>query len=259
VGFDQNLQAYSDNATRGGPAMGTNSSWDVYAGVNSNFASQHSWSFKGAYARGQLGGFGEDAGGHLGFRPGDRWELAVDPSFSRSMSKRQYVDTVDGGRPETYGKRYIFSTIERTTLSTQLRLNYAFTPDLTLEAYAEPFAASGHYSAFGELTRGGSRDLRFYGSDGTTIDRRDGTLQVTDGPSSFTIDDPDFNALSFRSNLVLRWEWHPGSTLFLVWQQGRGASELSSARVGLHDVWNSLSAEGDQFLAVKASYWLPVN
>jgi hypothetical protein len=259
VGFDQNLQAFSDNITRGGPAMGTNSSWDVYAGVNSNFASQKSWSLNGDYARGQLGGHAADVNGHLGFRPGNRWELGVDPGFSRSMSKRQYVATVDGGRPETYGRRYIFSTIERTTISTQLRLNYAFTPDLTLEAYAEPFAASGHYSAFGELPRGGSRDLRFYGSDGTTLDRRDGTLLVTDGTSSFTIDDPDFNALSFRSNLVLRWEWHPGSTLFLVWQQGRGASQLSSGRVGLNDVWDSLSSEGDQFVAVKASYWLPVN
>ncbi len=259
VGYDLTMRAQSDNLTRGGPAMGTYGSWDVFAGVSSNFASQRSWSATGLYARGQLGGYATEVKGHVGFRPGDRWEFAVDPRFSRSTSKRQYVDTVDGGRSATYGERYIFSVIDRTTISTQFRLNYAFTPDLTLEAYAEPFAASGHYYDFGELLAGGSRDLRFYGSDGTTFDRGDGTVTVTDGSSSFTLDDPDFNALSFRSNLVLRWRWHPGSTLFLVWQQDRGSSDIASGRVGLGDVWNSLSAGGDQFVAVKASYWLPVN
>ena len=91
----------------------------------------------------------------------------------------------------------------------------------------EPFAASGRYYAFGELDRPRSRDLRTYGTGGTTIARNsDGTYQVTDGSASFALSPTplDFNRLSLRSNLVLRWEWARGSTLFLIWQQNRAAA-----------------------------------
>ena len=74
-----------------------------------------------------------------------------------------------GGRPETYNRRYIFGVVDRTTLSAQFRFSYVFKPDLTLDVYAEPFAASGTYSDYGELPTSRGRDLRIYGTDGTTI------------------------------------------------------------------------------------------
>ena len=85
-------------------------------------------------------------------------------------------------------------------------MNYTFKPDLTLDVYAEPFAASGRYSGIGELVAARSRALRRYGTDGTTaVTLNDGSLQVTDGPATFVLNNRDFNALSFRSNVVLRW------------------------------------------------------
>jgi len=132
------------------------------------------------------------------------------------------------------------------------------TPDFTLELYAEPFVASGQYSGLGELTRPRTNILRRYGSGSSTIVQgSDGSFTVTDGSDQFTLD-PNFNVLSFRSNVVLRWEWRPGSTLYMVWQQNRFGLEdpLSRARVG--DLWNTLSADGDNYFAVKVSYWLPV-
>ena len=81
---------------------------------------------------------------------------------------RQYLTTVPGGRPETFGNRYVFGFPDRTTLSTQFRASYTFKPDLTLDVYAEPFAASGRYLAFGETLVPGARDLRVYGLDGTS-------------------------------------------------------------------------------------------
>ncbi len=72
----------------------------------------------------------------------------------------------------------------------------------------------------------------------------DGSLTVTDGDSRFTLPNRDFNVLSFRSNLVLRWEWRLGSTLYVVWQQDREESEVRSERVGLRDLFGSLRSQG---------------
>ena len=79
------------------------------------------------------------------------------------------------------------------------------------------------------------------------------------GATTFTIPPLDFNRLSFRSNLVLRWEWLPGSTAYLVWQQNRQGQAPSGDLVGPHDVWNSTQIPGDNFFVLKISYWLGIN
>jgi hypothetical protein len=165
---------------------------------------------------------------------------------------------VEGGT-RTFGNRYVFAFIDRTTISTRLRANYAFSPNLSLEAYAEPFVATGSYSRMGELSAPRSRELREYGTDGTTIATDSvGTLTITDGTQSFTLGNRDFNILSFRSNIVMRWEWIPGSTFFLVWQQNRRTAEAFGDPARASDLFRTTRASGDNFLAVKVSYWLPV-
>jgi hypothetical protein len=169
------------------------------------------------------------------------------------------VDIFDDGPATTFDRRYVFSHLDYSELSAQLRVNFALRPDLTLETYAEPFASSGRYYAFGELAAPRGNALREYGSDGTTVSRdADGGYVVTDGADSFVIDDPDFQFTSFRSNVVLRWEWRAGSTLFLVWQQDRSGGGLPTRSVRPGDLGDAFSADGDNFLAVKATYWLPL-
>jgi hypothetical protein len=167
---------------------------------------------------------------------------------------------MDNGSALTYGKRYIFSRIKRNRLALRLRVNYAITPDLSIEGYAEPFAARGDYFQPGELTAPKSYELREYGTGDTNIQRLDeSTLQITDGPTSFKIEDPDFLVRSFRSNLVIRYQWRPGSTLFLVWQQNRFNSLDQAPAVDPTDLTKSLLDSGDNVFAVKISYWFPVN
>jgi hypothetical protein len=79
---------------------------------------------------------------------------------------------------------------------------------------------------------------------------------VVDGADSFVIPNRDFNVKSFRSTMVLQWEWRPGSTLYLVWQQDRSDTEAIGNRVGLDDPFRALSATGSNYFAIKASYWL---
>jgi hypothetical protein len=174
------------------------------------------------------------------------------------------VRRFDGGGEATFGSRYVFAFLDYSEISARFRVNYAFTPDLSLEAYAEPFAASGEFYDYGELSAARSRDLRVYGTDGTTITESTGAapheITVTDGDDSFTFERDDFETLSFRSNVVLRWEWKPGSTLFLVWQIDNGSevpvTEPDPVYPG--DVWRSVGEPGRNFIAIKATYWIPI-
>jgi hypothetical protein len=96
-----------------------------------------------------------------------------------------------------------------------------------------------------------------YGQGGTSLTRQDdGSWAVTDGAAAFTLPNSDFNVRSFRSNVVLKWEWRPGSLLYVVWQQNRASSVPQGSHVGVGDLFDSLSAPGDNVFAVKISYWL---
>ena len=173
------------------------------------------------------------------------------------MDSRQYVTRESGGSPATFGDRYIFAFTDRTTLGIETRLNFTFQPDLNLELYAQPFAASGRFFDFGELEAARSRFLRTYGTDATSVElREDGSREVQDGENTFIISGQDFNLRSFRSTAVLRWEWRPGSTLFLVWQQDRSRRLDQGSPAGIDDLLGSLAASGDNFFALKVSYWI---
>jgi hypothetical protein len=258
--FEYWPETLNDNLTRGGPLMGRAANWNVAADLWSSGKGKTTWSSWGGYWENTQDAWEYWLGGRVTFRPGSRWELSLSPRWSHSVNSRQYIDTQSGNNPLTYNERYIFSYIERSQLRTQLRLNFAFTPDMTLEMYAEPFAASGRYYDFGELSAARSAELRTYGdAPGTSIDEvEDGVYKVTDGQDSFTFEQSNFNVLSFRSNLVLRWEWKPGSTLFFVWQTNRADDTSEGSVVKPRSMLDSLEAEGANFFAIKLTYWIPL-
>ena len=258
--YGHDFRGRSDNLTRGGPLMGTPPGLFTSVSLNSNFAKPTTWSASAFYHDNDIGGQEESYDLSIGGRLGQRVSFSVAPNYYRQADTRQYISTVDGGSPDTYGKRYVFGRIYETRLSAQFRLNYFFTPNLSVECYAEPFAASGEYSDFGELPAPSSHDLRFYGKDGSTIkETSDGHYAVSDALGEFEFDASDFGYRSFRSNVVLRWEFRSGSTLYLVWQQNREGDREPGRHVRLNSLRQTLSAEGDNFLALKISYWIPAS
>ena len=169
-------------------------------------------------------------------QPSPRWQVTVRPTYNRSIDTQQYVDTVDGEGLD--GRQYLFGEIDRSTWSAELRLTYTFKPDLTLDFYGEPFAASGHYDRIGQLAAARTRLLL---------------------PVDATVADPEqlhFNVRSFRSNLVLRWEWRPGSTFYAVWQQDRERDGSPTRRAGAGDLFRAFAAPGDNVFAIKTSFWI---
>jgi hypothetical protein len=196
-------------------------------------------------------------------RPGPRWQFSVSPLWRRMTEPRQYVATLPGGPEATYGRRYTFASVDQTVFSAATRLNYLFTPDLSMEFYMEPFAANGRYESFGQLRAPGALALdglgegRLVSEDGrhffATGEDADG-----DGEPDRELVAQDFNVRSFRSNAVLRWEWRPGSTLFVVWQRDRYAEELHGDDVGFGALTDTFGGQGNNYLTLKMSYWIPV-
>ena len=251
-------RAMSNTQTRGGPYMETPRVWNFGLGLSGNPSRATTWSTSLTYQDDELGGSAYGASVGITARPAPQWEASVTPKYIRSTSARQYIATLGGGSALTYGRRYLFATIEQSTISAQFRLNYAFTPNLTIQGYAEPFASSGRFRDFGELARARTFELRTYGrAGGTTISSQaNGRYAVTDGTAAFGFASPDFSVLSFRSNVVLRWEWLAGSTLFAIWQQSRGTVLPTGDLVGPGSLWDATTARGDNFFALKLSYWL---
>jgi hypothetical protein len=246
--------------TRGGPLMGTPRGWTTTASVRSRSAAQTVWNGGITVATDEQDGGTVNVNFGISSRLGPRWQFSLTPRYVRETNSQQFVTTRSDGRPETFGQRYIFSYIDRSTFSTQIRMGFTVRPDVTLDVYAEPFAASGRYYNFGELAAPRALDLRSYGNaDGTTLTLQpDGSRIVTDGAQEFRIGNQDFNDRSFRSNVVLRWEWRPGSTLYLVWQQDRRGETDTGERVGLGDLFGGFDHPGTNFFVVKTSFWLPV-
>jgi hypothetical protein len=248
--------------TRGGPLMQRPAGWTANTNLANAPTSQTRWIASATAIANEDGGRVRRASALFSFRPSPRWQLSMEPAVDRTTDVQQYITTLTGGRPETYGQRYIFSTIDRTTLSSEIRMGFTLRPDLNVDVYAEPFASSGRYSRFGELLRGGARERIDYGSAGTTIARDSAGDWVVmfggAGGTPFRVKNPDFSVRSLRSNVVLRWEWRPGSTLYVVWQQDHERREAIAARAGVGDLFGAFAIPGRTVLAVKSSFWLPV-
>ena len=254
MSFGVDRAAQDDRLTRGGPTMGTPAGWSASVMVRNSSAARTRANTRIEYEANEDGGSALETSVDLTVRPTARWQLTFSPTYEREITDQQFVGALDQGRPEMFGRRYIFSFVDRSTISSGIRLNYAFKPDVNLEFYGEPFAASGRYYDFGELAAPGSRlrlPLARVGGDAESP-----SIVLSDGTGRFTMRNRDFNVLSFRSNLVLRWEWRPGSTLYMVWQQDREESEIEQGRVGLRDVFGSFGATGNNVLAVKTTFWL---
>ncbi len=259
VALRRDLAQTSVSLTRGGPLMGRGPGRTAVVTFGSRAGAQTRWTATSTLAQNDDGYRQRRVSTLLSARPRPRWQVSAEPYYETLTEPQQYVATLPGGRLETYGSRYVFAFIDRSTVATQFRLGLTVKPDMNLDVYAEPFAASGRYYDYGELLAASGRQRLVYGTAGTTMTlASDGTRTVGVDGTTFPLRDRDFNTLSFRSNVVLRWEWRPGSTLFVVWQQSRAGSDTRGDHVGVGDMFRSLGATGTNFFIVKTSVWLPV-
>lgn len=259
VQVSRNLATTSVSLTRGGPLMSRGPGWTTNVNAGNRATSRTRLGGSVRWTANDDGASGQQASAFVSMRPGPRWQFSVSPFYDRVTEPQQYVSTLPNGRPITYNTRYVFAFIDRTTASMEFRLGLTLRPDLNLDVYAEPFAASGHYYDYGELLKPESRNRLVYGTAGTTVTTNpDGSQVVNAGDSTFTLRNRDFNTLSYRSNVVLRWEYRPGSTLYLVWQQDRSGTETIGSPVSASDAFRSITAPGGNTFMIKTSFWVPI-
>ncbi len=272
VRFNWIAPSLNDRLTRGGPLTRTPAGWLAGFDVGSDPRKRYTTTGGVTYTRDRAG-LQQTTGILLaGVRPASNWNVQIGPSLSRVRLPAQYVTTVvDPTAVSTYGSRYVFAALDQTTLGIETRLNVTFTPALSLELYAQPFFATNDFGALKELRAPRTFDFLEYGKDVGTSARETGARYRIDpdagGPAQpFRVDDRDFNLHSLRGNAVLRWEWRPGSTMFLVWQQERAGrlgaidAERDGRQIGGFDVSSGVddlfAIRPTNVLVFKVSYWL---
>jgi hypothetical protein len=177
---------------------------------------------------------------------------------SWDKSEAQFLGRVpDPAATRTYGARYVFASVEQTTVSIDTRVNYTFSPTLSLQVFAQPFVASGAFGSTKEFAEPGKFEFLTYGRDvGEIVDGRIYPNGQGAGAVSFGVPRPDFNIGSLRGNAVVKWDWRPGSTMYVAWQQTRDAFRPVGDFAFSRDFDNLFGAQPDNIFLVKVSYWL---
>ncbi|MDX2058725.1 MAG: DUF5916 domain-containing protein [Gemmatimonadales bacterium] len=258
-GINRSLSGVSPTALRGGPSVDRPGNINGWFGMETDNRKTVRGGFSlSGYADDDSDNFGAWTGVWISWRPAPNVDLTFNPELNWNRDEWQYLATESiAGRPE-----YLMGSLRQRTAAMTLRSNVAFTPNLTLQLYAQPFVSTGRYDGFRRVVapRAGRFQDQFDRLDGNRATRDPaGNVRIDvagDGQTDVTLDNPDFRVLSFRSNLVLRWEYQAGSTIFLVWQHGRsGFTTDGGARLG-ESVGDLFRSPSSNVLLIKASYWL---
>ena len=266
----------SRTLTRGGPRMVAPAGVEWELGFNTDNRQVLSVRPSVAFSRRFQGdGSTLDARVPIVWQPSSQVQVEVSPGYGVQSTGSQYVFTSKALKYEpTFGDRYIFSDLDQTGFSMETRLNWTFSPTLSLQLWAQPLLSSGNYISYKQLSLPETFDFEVFeegvfeedAADVTCLGGRtctdgDGTRYVDfDGNGSVddSFPDQDFNVRSFRATAVLRWEYRPGSRLFFVWQRRQG----ERVNVGDFDFDRDLGAmfgaPGDDVLIIKADLWIPL-
>ncbi|MFQ5704388.1 MAG: DUF5916 domain-containing protein [Gemmatimonadales bacterium] len=258
-GVNREFSSLSSGRLRGGPAIIRPSQWNYWFG----FSSDSRKTIRGGinvwrWTEDESGSWAYGIFQNLSLRPASNLDFTIAPGFNKQFNAWQYLTTASALNAD----QYVFGTLEQSTASMTFRGNMTFTPTLSLQVYAEPFISSGQYGAFRRVTDPRAKRfddrLETFAPDQVSRDTL-GAVSADldrDGTGDISLGNPDFTFLSFRSNVVLRWEYVLGSTIFFVWQHGQtdfsndGRFRLGS---GIGDLFR---APGTDTFVIKLNYWL---
>jgi hypothetical protein len=241
---------------RGGRALRSDPGMFNYINVNTDTRKSLWFSFNGYgshnFTSGAFDG-GIDLGATIQAR--SNVDIFVGPSIYARQDPMQYIDEVPDAADQSH---FVFGRIHQTDVSMTLRVNWAFSPHLTLQGYAQPYISSGHYDQLKDVDHPGAARYadRFHTFASGESQLVDGTYQINRDGAMFSFDRPDFNFRQLRSTLVVRWEYRPGSTVFAIWSHGQTSDAFDDGhfRFG-RDVTDLGTAASENIIMVKANYW----
>jgi hypothetical protein len=230
--------ALTDRLTRGGPIVRTPAGWSSDMNLSSDARKYYYFNVFGHLEGSDDDSYVRTAGVSLNARPVSNIQLSVSPSFTRSHDHTQYVTAFgDPAATQTYGQRYIFADLEQHSFELATRADWTLSSHLSFQLYLQPFIASGDFHDYHALAAARTRDYVPYAGI----------------PS-----DPDFNFRSVRGSAVVRWEFRPGSALYVVWNENRADLEPIGDFSINRDLRAIPTAPSHDVFLVKLSYWLPM-
>jgi len=210
---------------------------------------RHSVTFEGS-------GYNFSLQPEITYKPVNTLSLSFNPSYMKSYDELQYIDQTSYGNQT----RYIYGSIDQKVVSMSFRVNFNLSPDLTLQYWGQPFVATGKYYEFKYITDPMASDYhnRFSVYSPSQIkevnNERYELDENIDGITDYGFDKPDFNFREFLSNFVLRWEYNPGSAMYLVWSQTRSTSNNSGMMNYSNDIEELFSEKPHNVFLLKFSY-----
>ncbi len=232
VEFGRDLRRADDLDSRGGPVIVKPGAWNFYASLRSD--SRRTWqaTFTYSSSHDEEGGTSFNLSPTIRLRPSARLQAQFNTNFQLGDDVAQWISNTDViGDSATES---IYGRLHRNVVSITGRGTYAFTRDMTLEVYLQPFVAVGDYSDIRRLAVPNSFDFA-----STTLST-----------------DPDFNNKSLRANIVFRWEYQKGSSLFVVWNRSTADATRPGVYDPVRDLGSAFGGAGTNVVMVKLNYWL---
>jgi hypothetical protein len=261
--FFYNVSSYSDQLTRGGPLVRLPDRADFNLFLNSDDRGAWSVGTNGEINWNTAGGWLTNVGLNISYQPAPNVRFRFQPNFTRAHDLSQFVEGVsDPLATQTFGRRAVFATLDQRELALDTRLEWTFTPKMSLQLFVQPLISAGDYSDFKEFAKPGTFDFTVYGREAGSIQEDPTTGDFTVDPDGagpapqFVIPEQNFNFRSLRANLVFRWEYRPGSTIFLVWQHSRSGVTAIGDFSFRRDFDGIFDNPATNLLAVKVTYWL---
>ena len=249
---------FRDRLTRGGVLMLNPAGWSASANVSSDARKPLIVGLNLFDREDATIAFDRQVGLSFDTRPTSFVRVVFEPTFVRVVSPFQWLDErAAPAMTATGGRREIFSDVTTTELSFPLRVNWTFTPRLSLEVVAQPLVSANHFYDFKQLRAARGYDFETFGRDVGTITGSDATgYTVSVDGESIDVGPLDFTQRSLRGSAVVRWEYRPGSALFFVWQQTRdGAPSFGDFRPG-RDVGAVFREKERNVFVVKGTWWV---
>lgn len=205
---------------------------------------------------------GHDVGVEVEFtiRPTPELRVSVSPGYTNGRYMRQYVTSyADAAAGQTHGRRYVFGELDYHELALETRVDWTFTPRFSVQVFAQPLIADGQFRSYSSLARSRTRDFHQHTEGDGTLERVGNRWAVRGpeaGATQFTLGPSGFSSTALVGNAVARWEYRPGSALFVVWQQRRAGDDgIPGFRLG-RDVRGAFDQPPENVFAVKATWWL---
>ncbi|MBC8400249.1 MAG: hypothetical protein H8E14_02035, partial [Candidatus Marinimicrobia bacterium] len=249
-----------DTKLRGGPLVASPAGYWGRMGYFTDSRKNLSLDFDIETSRGENGYWEYELDPAVNIKLGTRLNLRINPEYSASHSEAQYVMSIDDPlATNMYGTRYIFAQLDRKTFETSFRFDYTFTPRLTFQAYFQGLLAVGEYSDYKEFAKPRSLDYIHYDEEGLVIreNEQDDEYYVEKPKQPMEHElDIDFNTKSLVGSAVLRWEFKPGSILYIVWTSNTFNDDHPGNFNFFRDVNDLRKTDSDNVLAVKLTWWI---